>query len=57
MIRKIREHTARIREENKVLRKELAAVREEKGQLRKELAAVRKEMRGREEKCQAEEAD
>jgi hypothetical protein len=30
MIREIREDTAGIREENKVLRKELAAVREEK---------------------------
>jgi hypothetical protein len=37
MITEIREDTARIREENKVLRKELAAVREEKGELRKEL--------------------
>jgi predicted nucleic acid-binding Zn-ribbon protein len=57
MIREIREDTARVREENKVLRKELAAVREEKGELRKELAAVREEMRGRDEKWQGEEAD
>jgi flagellar motility protein MotE (MotC chaperone) len=57
MIREIREDTAGIREENKVLRKELAAVREEKEELRKELAAVKEEMRGREEKWQAEEAD
>jgi hypothetical protein len=35
MISEIREDTAGIREENKVLRKELAAVREEKGVLRK----------------------
>jgi hypothetical protein len=35
MINEIREDTAGIREENKVLRKELAAVREEKGVLRK----------------------
>jgi hypothetical protein len=40
----------------RLLRKELAAVRELKGQLRNELAAVREQMRGREEKCQAEEA-
>jgi hypothetical protein len=32
-------------------------VREEKVELRKELAAVRVDMRGREEKWQAEEAD
>jgi DNA repair exonuclease SbcCD ATPase subunit len=57
MIREIREDTAGIREENKVLRKILAAVREEKEELRKELAAVREEMRGREEKWQAKEAD
>jgi uncharacterized protein involved in exopolysaccharide biosynthesis len=57
MIREIRKVTAGIREENKVLRKELAAVREEKVELRKELAAVRVDMRGREEKWQAEEAD
>ncbi|KAH0809024.1 hypothetical protein GEV33_013767 [Tenebrio molitor] len=57
MIREIREDTAGIREENKVLRKELATVSEEKEELRKELAAVREEMRGREEKWQAEEAD
>ncbi|KAH0809036.1 hypothetical protein GEV33_013756 [Tenebrio molitor] len=57
MIREIREVTAGVREENKVLRKELAAVREEKVELRKELAAVRVDMRGREEKWQAEEAD
>jgi uncharacterized coiled-coil DUF342 family protein len=52
MIREMREDTAGIREENKVLRKELAAVRGEKGELRKELAAMRAEMRGREEKRQ-----
>jgi predicted nuclease with TOPRIM domain len=52
MIREMREDTAGIREENKVLRKELAAVRGEKGELRKELAAMRAEMRGREEKWQ-----
>jgi hypothetical protein len=46
-----------IREEIKALRKELAAVREENGELRKELATVREEMRGREEKGQAEKAD
>jgi flagellar motility protein MotE (MotC chaperone) len=46
-----------VREENKVLRKELAAVREENGEARKELAAVREDMRGREEKWQAEETD
>jgi hypothetical protein len=57
MIRQIREDTAGIGEENKVLRKELAAVREGKGELKKELVAMREEMRGREEKCQAEEAD
>ncbi|KAH0811327.1 hypothetical protein GEV33_011464 [Tenebrio molitor] len=57
MIRQIREDTAGIEEENKVLRKELAAVREGKGELKKELVAMREEMRGREEKCQAEEAD
>jgi predicted nucleic acid-binding Zn-ribbon protein len=57
MIREIRVDTAGIRQENKLLRKELAAVREEKGELRKELAAVRREMRGREEKWQAGEAD
>jgi hypothetical protein len=43
MIREIREDMAGMKEENKVLRKELAAVREE--------------MREREEKLQAEEAD
>jgi hypothetical protein len=32
-------------------------VREEKGELRKELAVVTEEMRGREEKWQAEETD
>jgi predicted RNase H-like nuclease (RuvC/YqgF family) len=52
-IREIREDTAGIREENKLLRKELAAVREEKGELRKELAAMREGMRGRKEKWQA----
>jgi regulator of replication initiation timing len=46
-----------IREEIKTLRKELAAVREENGELRKELATAREEMRGREEKGQAEKAD
>jgi hypothetical protein len=45
-----------IREEIKALRKELAAVREENGELRRELATVREEMRGREEKGQAEKA-
>jgi hypothetical protein len=35
IISEIREDTAGIREENKVLRKELATVREEKGVLRK----------------------
>jgi uncharacterized membrane protein len=49
--------TRKIREEIKTLRKELAAVREENGELRKELATVREEMRGREEKGQAEKAD
>jgi hypothetical protein len=57
MIREIREDRAGIREENKVLRKELAAVREENGEIRKELTAVGNEMRGREEKWQAEKAD
>jgi predicted nucleic acid-binding Zn-ribbon protein len=57
MIREIREDTAGIRGENKVLRKELAPVREEKGELGKELAAVRKEVIRREEKWQAKEAD
>jgi hypothetical protein len=57
-IREIREDTAGIREEHKVhTKKKLAAVGEEKGELRKELEAVREEMRGREEKWQAEEAD
>ncbi|KAH0809644.1 hypothetical protein GEV33_013146 [Tenebrio molitor] len=42
---------------DKASRKELAPVREEKGELGKELAAVRKEMRRREEKWQAKEAD
>jgi ATP-dependent phosphoenolpyruvate carboxykinase len=50
MIREIREDTAGIRKDNKVLRKELAAVSEEKEELRKELGAVREEMRGRQEK-------
>jgi hypothetical protein len=39
MIREIREDTAGIREENKLLIKELVAVGEEKGELRRELAA------------------
>jgi hypothetical protein len=45
-----------IREETKALRKELAAVKEEKGELKRELATVREEMKGREEKGQAEKA-
>jgi septal ring factor EnvC (AmiA/AmiB activator) len=57
MIKEIREDTAGIKEENKVLRRKLAAVREEKRELRKELAAVREEMRGREETWQAGETD
>jgi hypothetical protein len=48
MIREIREDTAGIREEKKVVRKESAAVKEEKRELKKELAAVREEMRDRE---------
>jgi predicted nucleic acid-binding Zn-ribbon protein len=57
-IREIREDTARIREGHKVhTKKKLAAVGEEKGELRKGLDAVREELRGREEKWQAEEAD
>jgi hypothetical protein len=50
MIIEIREDTAGIREENKVLRKKLAAVREEKKELRKELVAVTEKTREREEK-------
>jgi hypothetical protein len=57
MIIEIREDTAGIRDDNKVLRKESAAVREQKGELRKEFRPVREEKRGREEKWQAEEVD
>jgi hypothetical protein len=39
-IREIREDTAGLRKEDKILRKELAAVREEKEDPRKELQAV-----------------
>jgi hypothetical protein len=53
----IREETAGIIEENKVLRKKMAVVRDENGELREELASVREEMRGREEKGQAGKAD
>jgi DNA-directed RNA polymerase beta' subunit len=40
MIREIGEDAARIREENKAVRKQLAAMKEEKEELRKELAAM-----------------
>jgi hypothetical protein len=58
MFTEIREGTAGIREENKVhTKKEMSGSERGEWEIRKELAAVREEMRGREEKWQAEKAD